>query len=195
MPKWVRAASLFLAGCSLMALAMAVATLIAWRHFVPAADAYRRLSADPSWLIEKIIADVRGPLVLGGIVWLITAPLFGWLAFAVRVPRRRWAQITTWIATALGVFWLIFVLNTGLTSTSDGEPSPVPGQVGSDLAPGWYPDLTSILGVVTVALMLAGALALTRDSVLDYYRKASWQQDDRWSAFVTQERTRRETGS
>ncbi|NMO51709.1 hypothetical protein HH310_10960 [Actinoplanes sp. TBRC 11911] len=155
MPPAVRAGSLLLAGCSLTALGMSVSTVAAWPRFGPVAD-----------------------FVLIGAVESVLTLVFGWLAFAVRVPRRRWAQIATWVVAFAGGGFLLFNLVTGLYE---------------ELAPGWYPDLNAILGLVALVLMIAGALSLARSDVLDYYREASWQFDDRWTYFIAGQNKRDES--
>jgi hypothetical protein len=167
MPPAVRTGSLLLAGTAVAALAMTVSTALAWRHFGPAPGIYRANGSVPRLL--------RGPLVVDPVVSVVTI-LFAWLAAAVRAPRRRYPQITTWVATLISGGVLFFALVTGFYEGTDQY-----------VAPGWYPELNSVLGLVTLILMIAGALALSRSSVLDYYREASWQWDDRWSYFIAEQ--------
>jgi len=197
MPRIVRIVSGLLVACALAAAAMTTATLLAWLHFVPAADLYRRLATDPPADVEQTLAEVRGPLVFGGLVTVVTVLLWAWLAVTIRAPRRRWPQITTWVVSVLGIGLLIVDVNGGLVNTGSASGIGLTPRdlLGYDLAPDWYPNVNSALGVLTLALMVVGALALTRSSAVDYYRKASWQPDDRWTAFVTDQKDRIADGS
>lgn len=191
MPPKIRTASWLLSACALMAAVTTVATLFAWRHFAPAADRYRELASAPGYEVDRVIADVRGPLVYGGLVTLVSAALFGWLAVAVRRPRRRWVPIVAWVAAGVGAVLLIVDLNGGLTDTGSSVSVSPRDVLGHDLAPDWYATVNAGLGIATLVLMVAGALALTRSGVHDYYRKASWQTDDRWVSFVARQRDQR----
>jgi hypothetical protein len=196
-PRRIRVISWLLAAGTLAAGAMTTATLVAWAHFAPAADLYRRIATDPPLEVERTLAEVRGPLVFGGLVTLVITLLWAWLTVAARAPRRRRAQITTWAGSVAGIALLLVDLNSGLVNTgSDAGIGVTPRDLlGYDLAPDWYPGLNSVLGILTIAAMAAGALALTRSAVTDYYRAASWQKDDRWSAFVTGQKDRIADGS
>jgi hypothetical protein len=196
-PRTIRVISWLLAACAVAAGAMTAATVAAWAHFAPAADLYRRIATDPPDEVERTLAEVRGPLIFGGLVSLVILLLWAWLAIAARVPRRRRAQITAWAGSVAGIALLLVDLNGGLVNTgSDAGIGVTPRDLlGYDLAPDWYPGLNGVLGILTIVVMAAGALALTRSGVIDYYRAASWQKDDRWSAFVTDQKDRIADGS
>jgi hypothetical protein len=196
-PRMVRVISWLLAACAFAAAAMTGATLIAWLHFASAADLYRKLATDSHSEVEQTLREVRGPIVFGGLVTVVTVLLWAWLAVTVRVPRRRWPQITTWVVSVLGIGLLIVDLNGGLVNTGSGAGIEITPRhlLGYDLAPDWYPAVNAVLGIITLALMAIGALALTHSGVVDYYRQASWQRDDRWAAFVADEKDRIADGS
>lgn len=67
--------------------------------------------------------------------------------------------------------------------------------LGYDLAPDWYPGLNAVLGIVTLAFLVAGTIAITNSGVSDYHRKASWQRDGRWSSFVDRQKDHRQNDS
>jgi len=140
-PRAIHTVSLVLALCAVAAAAMTVATLLGWLRFAPAADLYSKLSSEPPAQIEKIVAAVRGPLVFGGLVTLVTAALVGWMAVAMRRPGRRWALTTTRVGVGLGAILLIVDLNGGLVDTGSHSGATITPRdlLGYDLAPDWYP--------------------------------------------------------
>ena len=169
---------------------MIVATLIAWRHFGPAAAEFRVLAA--TFHPEQWIDEARGTLGLTAIATLATAPVCAWLAFAIRQPRRRWAQVTTWVTVVAAVLLLTIALVGGsatVGTTPNDSVMPVDA-LGYALLPGWYTSVVAVLGVAAIVAAVGAGTALLRSSVLDYYRPASWQQDDRWANFVARQQDR-----
>lgn len=181
-PWAVRVASVLLGASAVLAAAMAVAGLFAWRHFGPASVAYVQALGNNHYLASPQLADVRGGLAYNIAVTAAAALVTGCLAPAVRRPLR-WVQVTAWCTAVLFAAGLFCGLSTGPAARTLDE-------ISYGLVPAWYPGLNAVLGVAVLVTIVAAAAALLRSSVDDFYRPASREQDPRWAAFVQRQADR-----
>jgi hypothetical protein len=192
LPGPARWGSLLLGLSAGLAAVMLAATLAAWRHFGPAAVAYRSAFLDAGMdELETQVLQVRSSLAYNATVLAVTVLTTAGLALLIRRPLR-WAQISTWCAAVVLGIALVLALNGGpdpAGSTPGPQASPVE-RLGYDLIPQWYTSVNAVLGLLLLAAVIAAAVLLARSSVLDFYRPESRVSDPRWESFVQTQRDR-----
>jgi hypothetical protein len=170
-----------LAGCAVLAAAMLVATVLAWRHLGPAGIQYVSATQSDGRSVEY----VRGSLRYNVVVTVATVLITTALALLVRRPWP-WARWGAWCALGVIGLLLFLGLNAGAdpAGSTPSDNADAVSRLYYDLLPSWYPSLTAVLGLAVLVALLTAAIMLARSSIADYYRPASRVADPRWAAFV-----------
>ncbi|AGL20497.1 hypothetical protein [Actinoplanes sp. N902-109] len=188
-PREVRLSSLLFLVTAVLALVMTLQSLLAWRHFEPAADTYVRMLSDGGFADAAAEpAGVRWDLAYTVAVTLGTALVCALLAVVIRQPLR-WAQVAAWCTS----FAVAVVLGCGLangSATAGAKPeatSETLDRLDYDLLPQWYPIMNAVLGAALIVVVIAAGVLMLRSAVADFYRAGSRLPDDpRWASFLTQ---------
>ncbi|MCU7730374.1 hypothetical protein ODJ79_42215 [Actinoplanes sp. KI2] len=185
-PTHVHRASVLLAGCAVLAGAIVVIAMLAWRHLGPAGIRYLMAEPDGGVAVHLVRAALEYSLVVGTATVLITSAL----ALVVRRPLV-WARWVAWcVLGAIAVLLLLGLSAGDVPLAAPGAHASAVDGLFYDLVPHWYPSVSAVLGLALMVLVLTAAVLLTRSSAADYYRPASSVQDPRWAAFVEAQQRR-----
>lgn len=178
---------MLLAGCAVLAAAMLVATMLAWRHLGSAGPRYVSASLGDAVTVD----EVRSMLGYNVVVTTATILATGALALMVRRPLG-WARWAAWcVLGAVGLLlFLGLVAGADPAGSTPGPNATAVARLYYALLPSWYPSVNAVLGLAVLVTGLAAAVLLSRSSVADYYRPASGEQDPRWAAFVATQQKR-----
>jgi MFS family permease len=191
-PRGVHTGSLLYAATAGIALLMLVNVLAAWSHYSPASAEYRYVMEAAEFDADEQLWMVGSSLAIAAIGAALALLAGGFLAVAVRRPRR-WIQIAAWCASAgLAVLLLLNLMSVPDINGADlREGAKEVDRLWHNLLPGWYLSVNALLGAALLVTVAAAGLVLARSSVTDFYRAASHIEDANWSSFVDRQRSTR----